>query len=154
MIVKKYGNRRLYDTEASRYITIGELTERIQRGAEVTVLDAKTGADLTTVTLTQIIVDNRGGGRMLPAALLHQLIRLGDDALADFFGQYMTAALQLYLQAKQLTPMNPFAAFNPFAGGLMQALTGRGKAPKASSDIELLRREVDELKRSIGKRKR
>jgi len=162
MIVKKYGNRRLYDTEASRYITIGELTDRIQRGAEVTVVDAKTGVDLTTVTLTQIIVENRGGGRLLPAALLHQLIRLGDDALADFLGQYVTAALELYLQAKQsaqaFTPMNPFAAFNPFSSsGLMRAFTGRKPSKPVAApptDVELLRRELDELKRSLGKRKR
>src|SRR4051812_21764778 len=57
MLVKKYSNRRLYDTEASRYITIGELTDHIQRGAEVTIVDAKTGVDLTQVTLTQVIVE-------------------------------------------------------------------------------------------------
>ena len=163
MIVKKYGNRRLYDTESSRYITIGELTDHIQRGADVTVLDAKTGQDLTQVTLTQVIVENRGAGHLLPTALLHQLIRLGDDSLAEFLGRYVTAALEMYLSAKQsaqaFAPMNPFAAFNPFGGGgLMRAFSGGKKepaaAPASTTDLESLKRELDELKRSLRKRRK
>ena len=163
MIVKKYGNRRLYDTEASRYITIGELTDRIQRGAEVSVVDAKSGEDLTQATLTQVIVENRGAGHLLPVPLLHQLIRLGDDALADFLGRYVTAALEMYLQARQtaqsFAPMNPFAAFNPFSsGGFLGAFGGGNKspapAPAASSDVAELKRELDELKKSLKKRKK
>lgn len=163
MIVKKYGNRRLYDTESSRYITIGELTDHIQRGADVTVLDAKTGQDLTQVTLTQVIVENRRAGHLLPSPLLHQLIRLGDDALAEFLGRYVTAALEMYLQARQsasaFAPMNPFAAFNPFAGGNLLRAFGGGKkaappAPPPATDFENLKREFDELKKSLRKRKR
>jgi polyhydroxyalkanoate synthesis repressor PhaR len=163
MIVKKYGNRRLYDTEASRYITIGELTDHIQRGADVTVLDAKTGQDLTQVTLTQVIVEGRRAGHLLPTPLLHQLIRLGDDALAEFLGRYVTTALELYLQAKQgaqaFAPLNPFAAFNPFAGGGFLKSFGNGarqpaQAPAPTTDVESLKRELDELKRSLKKRRK
>jgi polyhydroxyalkanoate synthesis repressor PhaR len=163
MIVKKYGNRRLYDTESSRYITIGELTDHIQRGAEVTVLDAKTGQDLTQVTLTQVIVETRRAGHLLPTPLLHQLIRLGDDALAEFLGRYVTAALEMYLQAKQsaqaFAPMNPFAGFNPFAGGGFLRAFGDGKKtapppPPATTDLESLKRELDELKKSLRKRRK
>jgi len=163
MIVKKYGNRRLYDTESSRYITIGELTDRIQRGADVTVLDAKTGQDLTQVTLTQVIIEGRRAGHLLPTPLLHQLIRLGDDALAEFLGRYVTAALEMYLQAKQsaqaFSPLNPFASFNPFAGGgLLRGFGNPAKppapAPAPPTDVENLRRELDELKRSLRKRRK
>lgn len=163
MIVKKYGNRRLYDTDASRYITLAELTEKIQGGAEVTVVDAKTNEDLTAATLTQVIIEGREASRLLPIPLLHQLIRLGDDALAEFFGRYVTAALEMYLQAKQgaqaFAPMNPFAAFNPFGGGsFLRAFTGAGKEksapPVATTDVESLKRELDELKRSLKRRRR
>ncbi|MFO0761007.1 MAG: polyhydroxyalkanoate synthesis regulator DNA-binding domain-containing protein [Byssovorax sp.] len=118
MIVKKYANRRLYDTEGSCYITLEELAEKIKKGAEVRVVDARTNEDLTQVTLTQIIIESRGAARLLPVPLLTQLIRMGDDALAEFLGRYMSTALELYLQAKQgaqaLAPYNPLANV-PFA---------------------------------------
>ncbi|MEW6430433.1 MAG: polyhydroxyalkanoate synthesis regulator DNA-binding domain-containing protein [Myxococcota bacterium] len=164
MLVKKYGNRRLYDTESSRYITLEDLTQRIRDGAEVKVVDAKTGADLTQPTLTQIIIEGRGADTLLPASLLHQLIRLGDDVLADFLGRYVQGALELYLQARKtsqtLMPFNPFAQLASFVTG------GQGygwpppppQPPLAAapppSDVEALRRELDELKKSLGKRRK
>jgi len=114
MLVKKYGNRRLYDTAESRYITLEELADLVRRGAEPRVLDAKTNEDLTQQTLAQIIVEGRGAARLLPTPLLLQLVRLGDDALAEFFGRYVSWALELYLQAKQgamaATGISPFGA--------------------------------------------
>ena len=95
MLVKKYGNRRLYDTDQSRYITLEELAESVRQGKEVRVVDAKTGDDLTTATLAQIIVEGRGAGRLLPQALLVQLIRMGDDALAEFLGQYPSLSAEI-----------------------------------------------------------
>jgi len=68
MIVKKYGNRRLYDTSDSRYITLENLADKVRQGAEVQVVDAKTGEDLTAPTLTQILIEGRGAGRLLPVA--------------------------------------------------------------------------------------
>ena len=90
LTVKKYSNRRLYDTIESRYITMEELAEKIRAGADVRVVDAKTNEDLTATTLTQIVVEGRGAARMLPVPLLTQLIRMGDDNLAEFFGRYVT----------------------------------------------------------------
>lgn len=161
MLVKKYSNRRLYDTDASRYITIGELTDRIQRGAEAQIVDARTGEDLTQATLTQVIIEGRRAGHLLPAPLLHQLIRLGDDALAEFFGKYVSFALDVYLQAKQgaqsFSPLSAFSAFNPFGSGSFfrpfsqgQAAPALPAAPAATS-VEELKRELDELKRSLRK---
>lgn len=124
MVVKKYGNRRLYDTTESRYITMEELADRIRAGEHVTVLDAKTNKDLTQQTLAHIILESRGAAKLLPVPLLEQLIRMGDDALAEFFGMYLSGALELYLSARQgaqaLVPYNPFAqipisASNAFA---------------------------------------
>ena len=80
MIVKKYSNRRLYDTSDSRYVTLEELAEKVRQGEDVRVVDAKTGEDLTAATLTQIIVEGRGAAKLLPVPLLTQLVRLGDSA--------------------------------------------------------------------------
>ncbi|MGC4117339.1 MAG: polyhydroxyalkanoate synthesis regulator DNA-binding domain-containing protein [Myxococcales bacterium] len=183
MVVKKYGNRRLYDTADSRYITLEELATKVRAGNDVQVVDAKTGKDLTQATLMQIIVENRGAARMLPVPLLTQLVRMGDDALGEFFGRYMTAALEIYLQTKQgaqaLTSYNPFSL--PFGAGeafgrLLQGVPWSGRAgvaatqqsapppapaapppaPAVAADpVAELRRELDELKAALrGKRKK
>jgi polyhydroxyalkanoate synthesis repressor PhaR len=118
LVVKKYPNRRLYDTAESRYITLEDLADRIKAGSDVIVQDATTGVDLTQATLTQIILESRGGAKLLPVPLLLRLIRLGDEALAEFFGRYVSWALELYVQARQgaraLMPMNPLVQA-PFA---------------------------------------
>jgi polyhydroxyalkanoate synthesis repressor PhaR len=122
--IKKYGNRRLYDMEGSRYVTLDELREKIRKGADVRVVDAKTDEDLTAGTLTQILMEGKGAARMLPVPLLTQLVRMDDDALAEFFGRYVTWTLEMYLKmkqgAQQLAPFNPlvmapFAATNAIA---------------------------------------
>lgn len=174
MLVKKYGNRRLYDTESSRYITLEDLTVAIKKGAEARVVDAKSGADLTQETLTQIIIEGRGADRIFPAPLLHQLIRLQDDMLTDFLGRYVQAALDLYLQAKKTTqnlmPFNPLVALTQFAGS--SPFSGWGQPPQPmpqvmpqpmpsapppaapQSDVQELRKELDELKSLLRKRKK
>ncbi|MFT3708399.1 MAG: polyhydroxyalkanoate synthesis regulator DNA-binding domain-containing protein [Archangium sp.] len=170
MLIKKYGNRRLYDTDSSRYITLEDLTEAIRKGGEARVIDAKTNADLTQVTLTQIIMEGRGAQKLLPASLLHQLIRLGDDALADFLGRYVQAALELYLQARKTTqtfmPFNPLVALTQFANnGNPFGTWGTNAspqpppqampvAPAPANDVDQLRRELDELKGMLRKRKK
>ncbi len=112
--IKKYGNRRLYDTQDSRYITLEELAEKVRAGTDVRVVDVKTGADLTQPTLTQIIIESRGAAKLLPVNLLTQLIRLGDDALAEFLGRYVSGALEIYQQvrrgAQSVAPYNPLAS--------------------------------------------
>ncbi|MCB9585755.1 MAG: hypothetical protein H6718_10165 [Polyangiaceae bacterium] len=115
MIVKKYSNRRLYDTSESRYITQEELAERIREGADVYVVDAKSGKDLTQATLTQIIIESRGAAKLLPVPLLVQLIRMKDEALAEFLGRYMSTSLELYLKGRQsaeaMSGVFPFATW-------------------------------------------
>lgn len=117
LLVKKYANRRLYDTRHSRYITLEDLEKTIRAGEDVTVQDAQDGRDLTQETLTQIILD-RGGGRILPAVVLQRLIRLDDAALGEFMTRYVSWALDMYVQAKgrarALLPINPLATA-PFA---------------------------------------
>lgn len=101
MVLKKYANRRLYDTGHSRYVTLDEVTERIRAGEDVMVLDAATGADLTQATLTQLILENRGAAKLLPVPLLTQLVRLGDDGLAEFFSRWVQWALESYVHGRQ-----------------------------------------------------
>src|SRR4051812_39420804 len=93
IVIKKYGNRRLYDTDTSQYITQDELAAKIKGGADVRVIDARTNEDLTQVTLTQIILESRGGAHLLPVPLLVQLLRMDDHALAEFFGRYVSWAM-------------------------------------------------------------
>jgi len=125
-IVKKYGNRRLYDTGDSRYVTLEELAAKIRSGTDVRVVDAQTGDDLTQATLTQVILESGNTARLLPVALLTQLIRLDDDSLAEFFGRYVTGALELYLQAKRgvqaVAQVNPLAQLPITAGDALARL--------------------------------
>ena len=111
ILIKKYGNRRLYDTSDSTYITLEELAAKIRSGSDVRVVDAQTGEDLTQVTLTQIVLETGNAAKFLPVQLLAQMIRLSDDALAEFFSRYVTGALDMYLQAKR--GVQTLAAYNP-----------------------------------------
>ena len=78
-VIKRYSNRKLYDTQESRYVTLEEIEEMIRAGREITVVDAASGEDLTSVTLTQIILENERSHRAnLPSAFLHQLIKHGE----------------------------------------------------------------------------
>ena len=137
IIIKKYSNRRLYDTSESRYVTLEELSGKIRGGAEVRVMDAKTEADLTQATLAQIILDGRRAAQLLPVPLLIQLIRMEDDALGEFFGTFVSWSLQMYQQTQrglQAAGMyNPLAALgnpaiNPFAK-LFGGVWGAGPEP-------------------------
>jgi polyhydroxyalkanoate synthesis repressor PhaR len=165
--VKKYGNRRLYDTEGSRYVTLEEIAERVRMGEDLQVVDAKSGADLTQVTLAQIILESRGAARLLPVALLKQLVRMRDDALAEFFGRYVAWALEVYLQlkgsARAALPWNPLADL-AVPGILKRWFGGAPPAagepppfpdeppvaePDVSDELAALRREVEALRRTV-----
>lgn len=179
VVIKKYGNRRLYDTRDSRYITLEELAGIIRAGDEVRVVEAKSGEDLTQATLVQIIMDGRGAAELLPVALLTQLVRMGDDALAEFLGRYMTYALELYQRMKQgaqaMAPYNPFAALpfttandlaRFFAGApswlgagvateqppAAEAPEGDGAVHTREAELAELRREVEALKEGMKAR--
>jgi polyhydroxyalkanoate synthesis repressor PhaR len=156
MLVKKYGNRRLYDTEQSRYVRLDEIADRIRAGADVQVVDARSGADLTAPTLAQIIFEDRNAARLLPVPLLLQLIRMGDEPLADFLGRYVSWALEMYLQARSGLGglYNPFAALRPFpTPGAPERSRPSEPAPQAPSDeLGELRREVAALRRSLKRR--
>ena len=183
LTIKKYPNRRLYDTEGSKYITMEELAERVRAGRDVRVLDAKSDEDLTQPTLVQLLTEG-GRAHLLPVPLLMQLVRMNDDSLAEFYTRYMTWALDLYFAMKQRagSSINPFAQV-PFdmGGALARLFLGNGAAPQtplppappieathhengdvagsakragAYGEIAELRKELAELKQSLRRKKK
>jgi polyhydroxyalkanoate synthesis repressor PhaR len=98
LLLKKYNNRRLYDTEKSAYITLDEVTDMIRRGRTVKVIDAKTQENVTSAILTQIILEEaRKKKYLLPAPLLHLVIQYGENVLTDFFEKYLEQTIKNYL---------------------------------------------------------
>lgn len=181
VLIKKYGNRRLYDTEESCYLTLEELANKIQSGTDVTVVGVKTGEDLTQATLTQIVIESRGAAKLLPVPLLTQMIRMGDDALSEFLGQYMTMTMELYLRSMRgMQMISPFGnsgishqvrdAFSRFFPMPFQTPWGGASSspppyvdpletpPPAvaggSAELAEMRREIEELKAAMGTKKR
>ncbi len=127
-LIKKYGNRRLYDTDDSRYLTLEELAVKIRTGREIRIIDAKSEQDITQATLAQLIFEGETS-KLLPVNLLMQLIRLGDDSVGEFFGRYVTWALDLYMQAKR--GVHNVGALAP---GL-QSFPGISQLPSAAVDV-------------------
>jgi polyhydroxyalkanoate synthesis repressor PhaR len=83
VLIKRYANRKLYNTAASRYVTLRGIAELLEAGEEVRVVDNETGEDITAVTLSQILVDTERGGRSAPGNLISELFTKGSSALAD-----------------------------------------------------------------------
>ncbi|MFZ0240953.1 MAG: polyhydroxyalkanoate synthesis regulator DNA-binding domain-containing protein [Desulfobacterales bacterium] len=101
IILKKYANRRLYDTTRSAYVTLEQVAEMIKTGHFVTAVDAKTGADVTAFVLTQIVLEEaKTKNALLPPPLLHMIIRYGDNLLGEFFEKYLEQIFQNYLAYK------------------------------------------------------
>ena len=101
-VIKKYPNRRLYDTEISSYITIEDVRQLIVEGVDFEVRDAKTGDDLTRQVLLQIIAEHEQNGEpMLSTQLLSQIIRFYGDSLQGFMGSYLERSMQMFLEQQQ-----------------------------------------------------
>jgi polyhydroxyalkanoate synthesis repressor PhaR len=138
VVLKKYANRRLYDTEKSVYVTLEQVTEMVKEGRQIQVLDAKTNEDVTAFVLTQIILEQaKTRDLLLPVPVLHLIIRYGDNVLDEFFNRYLQTILQNYMTHKkafdrhfqqwvgmgsEFTEMarraaEGFGPFSPFFGG-------------------------------------
>ena len=97
VVIKKYGNRRLYDTAASRYVNLDDIAGFVRQGKDVQVVDAKTGQDLTRVTLTQVIMeDAKDKPTGLPLELLRQLVVASDEVRQEFVMWYLKSAFDAY----------------------------------------------------------
>ena len=135
IVLKKYANRRLYDTQRSAYVTLSDVADIIRRGKTIKAIDAGTKADVTAFVLTQIILDEaKNHNALLPAPLLHMIIRYGENVLHEFFENYLEQTINAYVTYKSkadeqfkkwlevgvdlseisqqsLTRLNPFQAF-------------------------------------------
>ena len=101
-IIKKYPNRRLYDTEISSYITLEEVRQLVLDGEDFEVRDAKTGDDLTRSVLLQIISEHEEtGSPMFTTQLLSQVIRFYGDSMQGFMSSYLEKSLQIFLDQQQ-----------------------------------------------------
>lgn len=87
VLIKRYANRKLYNTATSRYITLRGIAELLEAGQEVKVVDNESGEDMTAVTLSQILVETERGGRSVPGTLLSEIFQRGGDAIVDRFKQ-------------------------------------------------------------------
>jgi polyhydroxyalkanoate synthesis repressor PhaR len=98
LLLKKYTNRRLYETEKSIYVTLDYVTDIIRHGRKIKVIDAKTGEDVTSAILTQIVFEEaRKKKYLLPAPLLYVIIQYGENVLTDFFEKYLEQTIKNYL---------------------------------------------------------
>ncbi len=102
VVVKKYANRRLYNTETSAYITLDNLAEMVRKGRDFVVYDAKSGEDITRGVLTQIIVEEEGKGQnLLPTAFLRQLIGLYGGSMQGLVPNYLECAMTAFAEQQE-----------------------------------------------------
>jgi polyhydroxyalkanoate synthesis repressor PhaR len=101
-VVKKYANRRLYNTATSSYVTLDELSHMVRRGEDFVVYDAKTNDDITRSVLTQIILEEDSKGRnLLPIGFLRQLIGFYDDQLHAFLPRYLEVSMENFAKNQE-----------------------------------------------------
>ncbi len=101
ILIKKYANRRLYDTEKSAYITLDDISNIIKQGQQVEIIDAKTKEDVTAFIFTQIILEEaKNNKNFLPVPLLFLFIQYGENVLSEFFEKHLQQTIQNYLSYK------------------------------------------------------
>jgi len=157
ILIKKYGNRRLYDTAGSRYVNLDDLAALVRAGKEVRVVDAKSGRDLTRVILTQIITeDAKDKPTGLPLELLRQLIMASDEVRQEFLMWYLKSAFDTYqklqdtvqnrLSEVQSAILSPVEMMKRFLGSSAQ-----GSPISADSEVDALRKRIVELEAQLKK---
>src|ERR1700761_2522068 len=118
VVIKKYANRRLYNTATSAYVTLDHLSQMVKEKTDFVVYDAKTGEDITRPVLTQIIVEeeSKGGQTLLPIPFLRQLISFYGDSLQGVVPQYLEMSMTQFArnQEQMRKYMQNAFGFNPF----------------------------------------
>ena len=170
IIIKKYANRRLYNTDSSSYITLDHLGQMIREQRDFKVIDAKTGDDITRSVLTQIIMEEEGRGQtMLPVNFLRQLISMYGNSMSAMVPQYLEASMEAFQrnQAKFRDAMEGAFAGGPFAeiarrnmemfeaaaGAFQSPAKGERDAPPADrdSEVEDLKAQLSQLQEKIDR---
>ena len=166
VIIKKYANRRLYNTASSSYITLEDLARMVRENVEFQVLDAKTGDDITHSILTQIIMDEEanGGQQMLPVSFLRQLIGMYGNSMQALMPSYLEASMANFRDnqskireafEKGLTS-NPFTAIHETNMAMMRVaadvfLPGKAKAKgKPAAPVAETRDELAVLREQMA----
>jgi polyhydroxyalkanoate synthesis repressor PhaR len=172
--IKKYANRRLYNTGTSTYVTLEDLAQMVKRGEDFVVYDAKTGEDITRSVLAQIIFEQEGkeGQSLMPIAFLRQLIRFYGDSMQMLVPRYLEQSMTSFTgqqdkfreqmaQAFGVSGFGPledqvrrnmemfektFAMFAPFARGEKSA-----DKSKPNDDIDELKRQLDEMQKRLDR---
>lgn len=101
ILIKRYGNRRLYNTETSEYVNYQDLVKLIRDGHDVQVIDSRTKSDVTKAVLMQVILEEEKTQSVLPVSFLFQLIRSRESAVQDFFKNYLSSSFEAYLKTKE-----------------------------------------------------
>ncbi|MEL7188087.1 MAG: polyhydroxyalkanoate synthesis repressor PhaR [Pseudomonadota bacterium] len=171
IIIKKYANRRLYNTSSSSYITLDDLAEMVRENVEFQVLDAKSGEDITHSILTQIIMDEEANGeQMLPVSFLRQLIGMYGNSMQGLMPSYLEASMENFRtnQGKireafeKGMSANPIAAIHETNMAMMRAaaetfIPGAGAAAKqekakadaAPAELDILREQMAQMQKKL-----
>ena len=177
VVIKKYANRRLYNTQTSSYVTLDHLAGMVKDGVEFEVQDARTGEDITRSVLTQIIFEEEAKGQnLLPIKFLRQLIRFYGDSLQAFVPGYLDMSMDSFTKnqgamrdriaealgggnqmIENLTRQNlaiferAMQMFSPFTPAGQR---GRAEEPaeekSSSSDVDALKREMEAMRKQLS----
>ena len=177
--IKKYANRRLYNTGTSTYVTLEDLATMVKNGEDFAVFDAKTGEDITRSVLTQIIVEQEGkeGQNLLPINFLRQLIRFYGDSMQTLVPRYLEVSIDSLtkeqekfrnqmVQAFGVTPFGPLeetvrrnmemfkqavSMFTPPFARREEGSTEPNTAPPSPSDLDELKRQLADMQKKVEK---
>jgi len=177
VIIKKYANRRLYNTQTSSYVTLDHLAAMVKEGTEFEVQDARTGEDITRSVLTQIIFEEEAKGQsLLPIKFLRQLIRFYGDSLQTFVPGYLDMSMESFTKnqgamrdriaealgggnqmVENMTRQNlqlfenAMAMFTPFGGaGAAKTAESPKKPAPASDEVADLKEEMEQMRKQLA----
>ena len=174
IVIKKYANRRLYNTATSSYVTLDDLSQMVKKRSDFVVYDAKTGEEITRAVLTQIIVEEEGKGQnLLPTAFLRQLIGMYGGSMQGLVPNYLDQAMSAFAEQQEqvratvqktmgsMTGLFPFGNMEEVSrqnvAMMERAMTMFSPfpkpAPKPEDEIAVLRAEVERLRKELASRK-
>ncbi|MBC2669461.1 polyhydroxyalkanoate synthesis repressor PhaR [Novosphingobium piscinae] len=177
VIIKKYANRRLYNTRSSSYITLDHLAKMTREGVDFKVVDAKTGGDITHSILTQIIMEEEanGGEQILPVNFLRQLIAMYGNSMQSLLPHYLEASMEHFRENQlklrkafeESLGNNPLAAiaqrnmemFKAAAAAFMPGIDGsapqqaasQAEEDKPADDLAALKAQMAEMQRMLDR---
>lgn len=181
IVIKKYANRRLYNTASSSYVTLDFLSEMVKEGEDFVVYDAKSGEDITRSVLTQIIFEEESKGQnLLPIQFLRQLIKFYGDSLQSFVPSYLEMSMDAFsknqeeMRARMRDAFGGAPGFNMFEESVRKNMelyeqamkmfspmgaayspqksgTSEGDAPKNNDDINALKDQVAALQKKLDR---